>query len=159
MQVERKSLVIFSIHDSRYALALHAVKRVVRVAEITPLPRAPEIVLGVINIAGTIVPVVNLRKRFSLPHSELKLTDHFIVAATPRRDVALVADSVSDVIERATEEIIESGRILPGLKYVEGVVKLPDGIILIHDLETFLSLDEERALDEAMSERTRATHE
>ena len=154
MQGEKKSLVVFSLDDRRYALPMRQVKRVVRAAEITPLPRAPEIVLGLINIAGVVVAVVNLRKRFNLPVSELKLSDHVIVAATSRRDVALVVDTVSDVIERRVDEIDPTGNILRGLEYVEGVVKLSDGMLLIHDLETFLSLDEERALDEAISVKT-----
>ncbi len=61
-------------------------------------------------------------------------------------------DSVSDVIEISEEKIIAGEKILPGLEYVEGVVKTEDGMILIHDLEQFLSFQEEKALHEAMEE-------
>ena len=75
-----------------------------------------------------------------------------IVAYTSKRTIALLVDSVSDVIEIPEEKIIASESILPELEYVEGVVKTEDGMILIHDLEQFLSLHEEKALNEAMEE-------
>jgi purine-binding chemotaxis protein CheW len=58
-------LVVFAFDEQRYALHLSAVERIVRMVEITPLPKAPEIVLGVVNVQGRIVPIVNIRKRFS----------------------------------------------------------------------------------------------
>ncbi len=121
--------------------------------EITPLPKAPEIVLGLINIRGRIVPVLNIRRRFRLPDRETELTDHFIIADTSKRTVALPADSSSGVIQIFEGEITEATDILPALEYVKGVVKLKDGLLLIHDLETFLSLEEETALDEALSDQ------
>lgn len=144
-------LVVFTVHEQRYALHLSTVERVVRAVEITPLPKAPEIVLGVINVQGRVVPVVNLRKRFRFPERPIEVADRLIVARTPRRSVVLVVDGVSGVVERPENEVIGSGRILPGLEYLEGVVKLEDGMILIHDLDKFLSLQEERKLDDALN--------
>ena len=60
-------IVLFTLDEQRYALALPSVDRVVRVVDVTPLPKAPAIVLGVVNIHGDIVPVYDLRKRFRLP--------------------------------------------------------------------------------------------
>ena len=68
------------------------------------------------------------------------------------RPVALLADAVAGVIERANKLIVPADSIVPGLEYVQGVLKLDDGMVLIHDLDRFLSLEEEKALDEAMSE-------
>jgi purine-binding chemotaxis protein CheW len=143
-------LVVFMMDEQRYALRLEAVRRVVRSVEITPLPKAPEIVLGMINVQGWIVPVVNVRKRFRLPEREVELSDQFIIARLSRRMVALVVDAVSDVVPCTESQIVASEKILPGLEHVEGVLKLSDGMILVHDLDRFLSLDEEQALEEAM---------
>ena len=145
-------LVNFNLDDQKYALVLSAVIRIIRVVEITSLPQAPEIVLGVINMQGRIIPVFDIRKRFHLPQREMHLDDQLIVASTSKRNVALLVDSVNDVIEVSEEKVIAGKSILSGLEYVEGVVKTEDGMILIHDLEQFLSLQEEKALHEAMEE-------
>jgi purine-binding chemotaxis protein CheW len=143
-------LVIFTLDDQRYALPLHAAERVVRMVAITPLPNAPGIILGVVNFQGRVIPVINVRRRFRLPEREIMLTDQLIVAHTARRAVALVADAVLDVIASSEQNLIATENILPKLEYVEGVVKLTDGLIFIHDLEKFLSLEEEGSLDQAL---------
>ena len=143
-------LAVFILDEQRYALYLSVVERVVGVVEITPLPKAPDIVLGVVNVQGKIIPVVDMRKRFHLPEREMNLSDHLIIAHTSRRTIALVADTVTGVLELSDDEIIGKEEILSGLEYVEGVVKLEDGMILIHDLEKFLSLEEENSLDQAL---------
>ena len=139
----------FDLETRRFALSLSAVERIVPMAEITPLPGAPEIVAGVINIRGRILPIFNVRRRFGLPEREVWLSDHLIIAATSRRTVALWVDQALGVLERSGESSAEG--ILVGMDYVEGVVKLEDGLILIHNLETFLSLDEGAALDGALA--------
>jgi purine-binding chemotaxis protein CheW len=143
-------LVVFTLDEQRYALRLHSVERIVRVVEITPLPKAPDIVLGVINVQGRVIPVVNIRKRFLLPERETNLSDQLIIAKTSKRPVAILTDGVSRVIEESAERVVTSEEILSGMKYVEGVVKFEDGMILIHDLDKFLSIEEEKILDDAM---------
>ena len=76
--------------------------------------------------------------------------DQIIVARTSTRPVALVVDAASGVIECPVERFVTPAAIVPGLEYVKGVAKLEDGMILVHDLDRFLSLDEEQSLDEAM---------
>ncbi len=143
-------LVAFVVEGERYALYLSAVKKIVRAVEVTPLPKAPEIVSGLINMHGQVIPVLNIRRRFSLPDREISASDHFIIARTSKRTVAICADGVSGVIERPEQEVAGAQEILPHMEYVEGVVKLDDGIVLIHDLDTFLSLEEEEKLDKAV---------
>ena len=147
---EAEQLLVFTLDEQRYALHLSAVERVVRVIEITPLPKAPEIVLGVINIHGRIIPVVDTRKRFRLRECEIGLSDQLIIANTDTRPVALIVDSVTGVTEQSKDRIVQAEKILPGMEYVEGVLKLDDGMVLIHDLDGFLSLKEEKALERAM---------
>lgn len=143
-------LLAVTLDEQRYALHLSSVERVVRAVEITPLPKAPEIVLGVINIQGKVIPVVNVRERFRLPERPLELSDRIIFAHSSRRSVALVVDAVSGVIDCAERDMIAAERIVPRMEYIEGIAKLEDGLILIHDLDRFLSLDEEKRLDNAL---------
>ena len=146
-----QQLVVFGLDERRYALRLSSVNQIVRMVEITPLPKAPEIILGVVNLRGRVIPVFHVRKRFHLPERGIGLSDHLIVAHTARRTVALVADAVSGVVARGEEELAAVDRILPGLEYVEGVVKLDDGLVFIHDLDTFLSLEEEKTMERALA--------
>jgi purine-binding chemotaxis protein CheW len=147
-------IVVFSLDEPRYALDMSAVERVVRAVEITPLPKAPEIVLGVINMQGQIVPVVDVRKRFRLPEREMDLYDRFIIARTSRRLVALLADDVVGVQRLGNRKIATAEHDLPFAEYIKGVVEVGEDLILIYDLDQFLSLDEEQKLDKALSEGT-----
>jgi purine-binding chemotaxis protein CheW len=149
-----RQLVTFRLNDQRFALHVSVVRRIIRVIEVTPLPKAPEIVLGVINLQGQIIPVYDIHLRFRMPVRDVHLGDQMIVAETARRTAVLHVDSVDDVIEIPEERIVEGERILPDLEYVKGVVKTEDGMILIHDLEQFLSPQEEEALQEAMEALT-----
>jgi purine-binding chemotaxis protein CheW len=139
--------VAFFLGEQQYALPLTTVERVVRMVEVTPLPKAPEVVLGVIAFQGNIIPVMSMRKRFGLLEPETSLSDQLIVADTAVRRVALVVNSVTGVLVRTVEEVTEAEKIVPGAQYVEGITRLGGGIVFIHDLEHFLSKKEEQQLD------------
>ena len=145
-------LVVFRLDAQRYALPLASVERIVRAVETTRLPNAPAIVLGAINVAGRVLPVLNLRRRFGLPEREINPADQFLIAHTTRRTVVLVVDEALGMVECPATEIIQPIQIAPGLEQLQGVVRLDDGLVLIQDLEKFLSLDEARALDEAINQ-------
>jgi purine-binding chemotaxis protein CheW len=147
---ELSQWVVFRIESQRYALRLAEVERIVRAVEVMPLPQAPEIVLGVINVEGRILPVLNVRQRFGLPAQEIRQTNQFLIARTTRREVVLVIDDAEGIVERWSSEIGRPGSIVPGLEKIQGVVKLDDGLALIYDLEEFLSLDEATALEKVM---------
>jgi purine-binding chemotaxis protein CheW len=89
-----------------------------------------------------------------MPEREIRPADWFLLAHTVRRTVVLVVDESRGVLERPFTEIVLSTQIVPGLEQFPGVVRLDDGLVLIHDLETFLSLDESRTLDDAMDGTT-----
>lgn len=148
--VNENQLMVFRLDAQGYALYLSVVEKVVRAVEITPLPKAPEIVLGVINVQGKIIPVVDVRRRFRLPDREIDPDDRFIIAHTARRQVALAADSVTGLRELTVQEIISVAQIVPFTEYIKGVAKINGDLVLIHDLEGFLSLDEEQKLDTAL---------
>lgn len=143
-------IVVFSLDNQRYGLALSVVERVVRMVDVTHLPQAPALVFGVVNIQGRVIPVFNPRRRFRLPERNFTLSDQLVIARSARRMVALVADAVSGVLEYSSEKTVRAHDIVSGLEYIEGVVKLADGLVLIHDLDKFLSLEEGAALDLAI---------
>jgi purine-binding chemotaxis protein CheW len=145
-----RPLVVFSLDGQRYALALERVERCFRAVAVTPLPQAPAIVLGIIDLGGQVVPVIDIRGRFGHPQREPRLSDHLVVARAGRRTVALLVDDTIGVIDGSTGKVVPAGEILPGLGSVDGAVKLDDGLILIHDLDRLLSLEEETAIDRAL---------
>jgi purine-binding chemotaxis protein CheW len=150
--IKRMRLVVFRIDAQRYGLPLPAVDRTLRAVRITPLPHAPAIVRGVINVEGRVIPVVNVRARFGAAERDPRLSDAFILARTPHRTVALTADAVEGLWEGEMRQVQSVASIYPDLPYLEGVARLEDGLILIHDLALLLSLPEEKALDVAITQ-------
>lgn len=145
------TIVVFTIDARRFAVPLPSVERIIRLIDYRPLPHAPEIVLGVINFQGAVLPVIDLRRRFRLPEREPRLDDHLILARTPRRRVALLADEVNGLESVADDTWVSAQNILPRAEYLAGAVKRDDGLILVHDLDACLSLDEERALTASLA--------
>lgn len=156
--LQDRSFLVFGL-DGQYALRLAAVERVVGAVEMRPLPKSPDIVMGVINAGGSILPVVNVRRRFRLPEHDVRPDDRLILASTARRRLALLVDSVIGVVEKAPEEVTAAKAIVPGMEYIAGVTKLNEDILLIHDLDSFLSLDEEHVLSVALNSRDRESHD
>jgi purine-binding chemotaxis protein CheW len=149
-------LVMFRLNAQRYAFPLGIVERIVQAVEVSPLPKAPRIVLGVIDVEGRVLPVLDLRHRLGKPSRGVVSTDHFLIAHAGQRDVVLVIDEALDVIHSSDTVMVEPAGIAPGLEHLQGVVQLEDGLVFIHDLEKFLSLDEEHALAAALEEKEAA---
>lgn len=144
-------IVVFKLDDQRYGLKLSAVERVVRIVEITPLPHAPEIILGLVNIGGRVIPVADIRQRFHLPPWQLKLNDQLILAHTSSRAICLIVDEVDSIHHHPSSDMVNASVILPGIRYVDAVARLPDGLVMIHDLDRFLSLEEDQELAQALN--------
>ncbi len=143
--------VVFSLDAGRYALPLAVVERILRAAEVTPLPSAPPIVLGAIDVEGRVLPVFNVRRRFGMPERQLEPTDQFVIARSAHRTVVLVVDAALGVLQSLPSETISAASIVTGLEHIQGVIRLSDGLVLIHDLDLFLSAEEGRALDESLN--------
>ena len=141
-----------TLGDVRIALSAGAVDRVLHAVEISPLPGAPTHTLGVINIHGTIVPVLDLRARLGLPPRDLHVTDHIVTARTARRTVAVVVDHCDAVFEAGADALTDAHEVLPGIRHVEGVAVDAHGMVFLHDLDAFLSLDEDAQLERAVAE-------
>ena len=142
--------VVFQLNGGRYALPLIAVERIVRAVEITPLPGAPHVVLGVLNVEGSVLPVFSLRRRLGLPERAVDIGDQFLIARTALRRVALVIDAAQEVIEHPPAAIVDTRRLGNGLEQIQGVIPLEGGMLLIQDLEKLLSPEDAVALDKAM---------
>jgi len=143
-------LLVFGLHGERFAVKGTAVREVVRAVAIATLPSAPEVVEGVINYRGRVVPVLDIRSRFGLPPRSLHPDQHFVVAEAGPRLVALRVDRAFDLLDVPLDDIESAERVAPGSPHIEGVARRPEGLVVIHDLERFLSLDEGPRLDAAV---------
>src|SRR5207237_886575 len=143
-------ILIFEVGGQRYGLPADGVRELVRAVTITPLPKAPAIVEGVINLRGTIVPVLDIRARFRLPAKAAQHTDHLVVAWAGQRLVALRVDRALELTQLDNADVENAEPVLPGVEYVARVAKCPTGLVLVHDLNTFLSQPEADELATAL---------
>lgn len=139
---------MFSTDGQRYAIPLLEVDRVLPMVAVSPLQEAPEVVEGVVSLRGEVVPVVDVRRRLGLPARQPGLAARLVLVRTARRALALAVDGVEGVIELDAS----AETPVPGARYVAGIAALPDGLLFIHDLDAYLSLDDERRLDAALAE-------
>lgn len=122
----------------------------VRAVAIAALPKAPPIVEGIINFRGTLVPVLDIRQRFGLGPIPLAPEQHLILAQAGHRLVAMRVDRALDLVVVDQDAIRTAAQVAPGAEYVAGIAKLADGLLVIHDLESFLSIDEAGQVDAAV---------
>ena len=150
-------ILTFELGGQRCAILASEALEIQRAVAMVRLPRCPAIVEGVIDLRGKLVPVLAVRASFDLPASPVALSDHLVIARVQRRDAAgdrVVALRVDRALDLATipRAAIEDARgSVPGVEHLAGVAKLPDGLVLIHDLCSFLSLDDERELERALA--------
>jgi purine-binding chemotaxis protein CheW len=162
------SLLIFQIDSRRCAVVLEQVARVIRAVYVTPLPQAPPQVLGLIDLQGTLLPVLSIRHCFAADsgedeqktslHRPIDIDDQFIIARTARRAVALQVDRVLEIISVDSRAMVPASAILPHWEGVQGIIQLADGLILIQDLDRFLSLEDDQRLAAALGGGGPAAH-
>jgi purine-binding chemotaxis protein CheW len=145
-----REVLVFEVGGQTYGLPTADVRELVRAVAITPLPGAPGVIEGVVNVRGCVLPVLDVRARFRLPPKALDPSDHFIVASAGPRGVILRVDRATH-LALVDEGSVQAPETLgPAAAYVSGVARLEDGLVLIHDLTSFLSAAESEALDEAL---------
>jgi purine-binding chemotaxis protein CheW len=140
-------LLTFEIWHERFGIPLTDVREIVRAVSIVRLPKAPPVVEGIINVRGSVVPTLDIRARFKLPPKTVEPSDHLVIAFAKRRLVAIRVDRVTDLMTLAKSDVEDVASTVPGSDLIAGVAKLDDGLLLIHDLSTFLSATEAEALD------------
>lgn len=131
--------VLFTVDDQMYALDLWQVERVVHAVEITPLPEVPAHVVGVVDVHGQVLPVVDLRVRFDRPPRQPALSDYFIIARTPTHTVVLPVDTASGY-RRIPAGAVPPDTELP--RCVRKVVPLESGVVYALDLQRVLFGDQ-----------------
>lgn len=145
-----RSLLLFKLGDQRFALRLDAVERVIRAVAVTPVPELPSTILGLINVAGRLVPVFSLRGCLNLPDRPVGVSDQFILVRTRWFQVALVVDEVLDVSDVGPEQAVDLVAALPeGATRMAGLVKIDGDVVLIYDLETLLRPEERELILQA----------
>jgi len=146
-----REVLVFEVGGQRYGLPTADVRELVRAVTITPLPNAPAVIEGVVDVRGHVLPVLDVRARFRMPAKALDPSDHFIVASAGPRGVILRVDRATHLALVDESSVQPPQTLGPSAAYVAGVAKLDDGMVLIHDLATFLSAAESASLDEALS--------
>ena len=146
-------IVVFTLDDLLCGLPLESVTMVIHALEIKHLPKCPDIIAGIINVKGHIIPVADVRKRFGFAPRDPDAGDQFIIANTGKRELALWVDTVSGIREITSRQYADSRLTMPFAEYTRGVVKTEEELILIYDLEQFLDLEEEQVLEEALSKK------
>lgn len=149
---QESEIVVFRLATSAYALPLSQVVELLRVVAPTPLPGSSTLIEGVVSVRGKLLPLLDIRARFGLPPKPLSPDDHLIVARRRDRDVLLRVDRVDRIATVDSSDVQTIEEIRARTEYVAGVLNLPDGIVLIHDLDTFLSESEAAELSSAVGE-------
>lgn len=144
-------LLVFTLDHQRFGLPLAQVRETVRAVAITPLAGAPGVVEGVVDVHGTVVPVLDLRARFRLPPRPVSPDEHLVLAVAGARPVALRVDQATAVVTLPDEAIAAAAPDDPATRHLAGIGRLADGLLLIGDLEAFLSQGEAEALERALA--------
>jgi purine-binding chemotaxis protein CheW len=147
-----REVLVFEVAGQTYGLPSADVRELVRAVAITALPSAPAVIEGVVNVRGQVLPVLDLRARFRLPRRPLDPSDHFIIASAGTRGVILRVDRATHLAIVDAASVQPADTLGPNTAYVAGVATLETGMVLIHDLATFLTDAEGRALDQAVGE-------
>jgi purine-binding chemotaxis protein CheW len=137
-------LVTFTLEKEEYAVDILSVQEINRITEITRVPNAPDYVVGVINLRGKVIPVVNLRKKFGLDNKETDDSSRVIIMDIQGVTYGLVVDSVSEVL-RIPASIVEPPPQMASSAssmFIKGIAKLENRLIILLDIDKFLGQQE-----------------
>jgi purine-binding chemotaxis protein CheW len=144
-------LATFFLGREEYGVDVRLVQEIIRVSEITQVPRAPEFIKGVINLRGRIIPVVDLKRKLGLGDVEVARQSRIVVVKIKERLIGLLVDGASQVlkvpvstIEAAPDEVMEIDATA-----IRGVAKLTGRLIILMDLNKTLALELREEADEA----------
>jgi purine-binding chemotaxis protein CheW len=142
-------IVVCELADEHYGLDIAKVFEIIRHQPITPVPRAPFFVKGVINLRGRIIPVVDLRGRFGMPEAEPTKETRIVVAESSHTRVGLIVDSVSEVLLVPAESVESTPEVAAGAdaEYLRGIAKLAERLVLLLELDGLFGLEEREALE------------
>lgn len=136
--------VTFRLDGEIYGINVMQVQEVLRVTEIAPVPGAPDYVMGIINLRGNVVTVIETRKRFGLSQGEIDDSSRVVIIESDDTVVGILVDSVAEVVDLKRSEIESSPNVGndESSKYIEGVATHNGNLLILVDINKFLS-DEE----------------
>jgi len=150
-RVELTQLVAFGVADGDYAVDIMRIKEIINPVVVTPMPKAPPFIEGVIELRGTILPIIDVRKRFDLaPLPPTRATKFLIVSVDvgeQRIIVGLVVDRVSEPLRVARADIKPAPRLSVSERaFFTGVVAHHGKMLMVLDVDAILSSAEKAAL-------------
>lgn len=140
--------VTFYLDKERYGIHVMQVQEVLRVTEITPVPGAPEYVLGIINLRGNVVTVIDTRQRFRLPSRAMSDSTRIVIMETENQVVGILVDSVAEVVELRASEIEAAPNVGTdeSARFIQGVCSLSGELLILIDLNKLFSDEQKREL-------------
>ncbi len=137
-------LVTFRLEDESYGINVMHVQEVLRVTEIAPVPGAPPYVLGIINLRGNVVTVIDTRSRFGLPPGEIDEASRIVIIESEMQVVGILVDSVAEVVELSGSEIDSAPNVgnEESSKFIQGVATRDNNLLIVVDLNKLLSEEE-----------------
>ncbi|HHY90987.1 MAG TPA: chemotaxis protein CheW [Clostridiales bacterium] len=145
-----KQYVVFKLAGEDYGVDIMNVKEICEYKESIKIPNAPSFVDGIINLRGDITPIINLKKRFRLEDQGITSDTRIIVINIQNKQVGFIVDEASQVLRISEENIEPAPELVVGIdkKYIEGVGKLDERIIIILNLEHILSEEEKKEIQQ-----------
>jgi purine-binding chemotaxis protein CheW len=142
--VEHRQCVTFRLDDEVYGINVMLVQEVLRITDIAPVPGAPNYVVGIINLRGNVVTVIDTRMRFGLPSREMDDATRIVIIETEHQTVGIIVDSVSEVVDIYSNEIETAPNVGNDetARYIDGVVSRGDELLILVDLNKLLTDDE-----------------
>jgi purine-binding chemotaxis protein CheW len=149
---EPQQVVVFELSGEIYALDILHVHEIIRIQAVTPVPGAPMYIEGLINLRGRVVPVVDLRKRFSLATREIGDRSRIIVVQVSDDIVGVVVDAVSEVITVAPDVIEPAARVVTGLdaEYIRTIAKVEGQLVAVLNPDKILEYGDAEGEDVLM---------
>lgn len=137
-------LLVFRLEDEAYGVNVMHVQEVLRITEIAPVPGAPEYVLGIINLRGSVVTVIDTRLRFGLGAGETTDDSRIVVIESEQQVVGILVDSVAEVVDLRSSQIDAAPNVgnEESSRYIQGVATLGDMLLIVVDLNKLLTVSE-----------------
>jgi len=137
-------LVGFRLDNEDYAIAITKIQEIILIKPITRIPQVPDYIEGLINLRGSVIPIVNLRKRFGLPPRELDDETRIIVVNVHDKTVGCIVDAVTQVMRINRDQIQPPplGVLAVNHQYLAGLAKLDDRLMIILDIEKLFEAEE-----------------
>ena len=151
MKTDSREMLVFKLGNEEYGVDILKVQEIRGYEKVTPIPRSPDFLKGVVNLRGSIVPVIDMRVKFGLANVTYDSLTVVIVLRIAGRIIGAVVDGVSDVVQLGANDIKEAPRLgsVVDSSYLAGVATKDKRMILALDIEKLLSAGELNLLGEA----------